>query len=74
MPWKLYGLVRGLNAPPRKPTAPASFIMWAISMICSRLSTEQGPAITGICVPPIVTPLPSSITLLPGRPSRLARL
>ena len=74
MPWKLYGFVRGLNAPPRRPTAPASFIRCAISMICSRPSTEHGPAMTGICLPPMVAPFPSGTTVLPGRPSRLARL
>ena len=28
-PWKLYGLVRGLNAPPRKMLAPAACTRWA---------------------------------------------
>ena len=54
-PWKLYGLVRGLNAPPRRPVAPASLTMWATSRICSRLSTEHGPAMTPIWPPPTVS-------------------
>ena len=28
-PWKLYGLVRGLNAPPRRMLAPAACTRWA---------------------------------------------
>ena len=34
MPWKLYGEVRGLNAPPRRSCAPASFISRAMPIIC----------------------------------------
>ena len=35
-----------VNAPPRKAVAPASLTAIAASIICSRLSTEHGPAIT----------------------------
>ena len=45
-PWNAYGLVRGLNAPPRRKFAPASLTSAAIPQICSSLSTEQGPAIS----------------------------
>ena len=43
-PWKEYGLVRGLNAPPRSTVAPAARTASAVSSSWSRLSTEQGPA------------------------------
>ena len=43
-PWKAYGLVRGLNAPPRRIVAPAAATASAVSNSCSRLSTEHGPA------------------------------
>ena len=54
-PWKAYGLVLGLYAPPRSITAPDSRTLAAVSVICSRLSTAQGPAITVIRAPPIFT-------------------
>ena len=44
-PWKAYGEVRGLNAPPRRIVAPAAATASAVSNSCSRLSTEHGPAI-----------------------------
>jgi hypothetical protein len=44
-PWNAYGLVRGLNAPPRRIVAPAAATASAVSSSCSRLSTEHGPAI-----------------------------
>ena len=44
-PWKAYGEVRGLNAPPRRIVAPAAATASAVSNSWSRLSTEQGPAI-----------------------------
>ena len=44
-PWKAYGLVRGLNAPPRRIVAPAAATASAVSNSWSRLSTEHGPAI-----------------------------
>ena len=45
-PWNAYGLVRGLNAPPRRTVAPAALTASAVSNSWSRLSTEHGPAIT----------------------------
>ena len=42
MPWKEYGELRGLNAPPRRNEAPADFTCSATVKICSRDSTEQG--------------------------------
>ena len=55
-PWKLYGLVRGLNAPPRRPVAPSALSWRARPTICSSLSTEHGPAITATRVPPTSSP------------------
>ena len=52
LPWKAYGLVRGLNAPPRIRRQPASCTYLADKSICSCVSTEHGPAITWICLPP----------------------
>ena len=43
-PWKEYGELRGLNAPPRSAVAPASRTACAAATICSSDSTEQGPA------------------------------
>src|SRR5918993_658386 len=54
IPWNAYGEVRGLNAPPRRPIAPASFTACAISSNLPRSSTLHGPAITPTFVPPIV--------------------
>ena len=42
----MYGLVRGLNAPPRRIVAPAAATASAVSSSWSRLSTEHGPAMT----------------------------
>ena len=44
-PWKSYGDVRGLNAPPRSIVAPEALTLFATEIICSSLSTEHGPAI-----------------------------
>ena len=46
MPWKEYGEVRGLKAPPRRIVAPAALQAFAVSNTCSGVSMEQGPAIT----------------------------
>ena len=54
-PWKSYGEVRGLNAPPLSRLAPAAFTALATSTICSSDSTEQGPAIMAKLPPPIFT-------------------
>ena len=64
-PWKLYGEVLGLNAPPLKNPAPCFFTSFATNMICSSLSTEQGPAIMAIFFPPIFLPH-TSITVFSG--------
>ena len=45
-PWKEYGDERGLNAPPRSIVAPAAATTRAVSSVCSRVSTEHGPAIS----------------------------
>ena len=42
-PWKVYGEVRGLNAPPRSIVAPAAATARAVSSVCSRYSTVHGP-------------------------------
>ena len=46
-PWKLYGEVRGLYAPPRSIEAPASATQRATSSVWSRLSTVHGPGDQG---------------------------
>src|SRR6266436_4495684 len=61
-PWKSYGLVRGLNAPPRKREAPLAATPRAAVRICCSFSTAQGPAITTSSGPPIGTP-PTSTTV-----------
>jgi hypothetical protein len=55
-PWNAYGELRGLKAPPRSAAAPADCTARAAARICSSLSTEQGPATSGISVPPNRTP------------------
>ena len=45
-PWKEYGEVLGLKAPPLKSPAPEFFTSFATSVICSFVSMEHGPAIT----------------------------
>ena len=73
MPWKAYGLVRGLKAPPRSRLAPAACTAPAMVSIRSALSTAQGPAIIARWPPPIFTPA-TSTTLGSGCASRLASL
>ena len=73
MPWKLYGLVRGLNAPPRSAVAPADFTARAVATICSSLSTLHGPAITPTCLPPTWSE-PARMTEVASCASRLAIL
>ena len=72
-PWKEYGLVRGLYAPPRRNCAPAFFTISAASKSCSRDSTAHGPDITTGVPSPIFTPA-TSTTLERGWNSRLASL
>ena len=55
-PWKAYGEVRGLNAPPRSIVAPAAFTDFAMLTICSSLSTLHGPAMTEKFPPPNLAP------------------
>src|SRR5918992_1381504 len=45
-PWKEYGDVRGLKAPPRTYSKPACLTALAEDSNCSWLSTVQGPATT----------------------------
>ncbi len=59
-PWKSYGLVRGLNAPPRNRLAPLCATPRAALRICCSLSTAHGPAITTTSRPPIGTPATST--------------
>ena len=59
-PLKAYGDVRGLYAPPRRNVAPTAAQTRAVSMVCSRVSTVQGPAISAKCSPPILRPAISS--------------
>ena len=61
MPWKEYGEVRGLKAPPRRMVAPASLTALAVANTCSGVSTEQGPAMIAKWPPPIFTPLTSTM-------------
>jgi hypothetical protein len=65
--------VRGLNAPPRSMVAPAFFTACAVLTICSRVSTEHGPAMTWIVFPPTVR-LPTCSWLSSGFTSRLTSL
>ncbi len=64
-PWKSYGEVLGLKAPPLSIFAPAAFTAFAMPTICSSVSTEHGPAIMQKFPPPILTPL-TSITVSSG--------
>lgn len=51
--WNEYGLVLGLEAPPRRPSAPAAFTARAVAEIWAAFSTAQGPAMTVKCPSPI---------------------
>ena len=62
-----------MKAPPRSREAPEAFTDWATSMICSRLSTEQGPAMT-VNPPPPMTASPMRTALSSGWNFRLAFL
>ena len=72
-PWKLYGLVRGLNAPPRRIVAPAAVTASAVSNSWSRLSTEHGPAII-VSEPSPITASSTRMTVSSGWNSRLVSL
>ena len=54
-PWKLYGEVRGLYAPPRNRRTPVVFNRSATVKHCTSLSTAQGPATNAKCGPPTRT-------------------
>lgn len=56
-PWKSKGLVLGLKAPPLRMSMPLTFKAFASSIICSRDSMEQGPAIIIGLSPPTFTSL-----------------
>ena len=79
-PWKEYGDVRGLNAPPRSIRAPDSFRYAPSDSSISRDSTAHGPAITTTPLPPISSPRSPprtggiAMTVRSPRNSRLARL
>ena len=72
-PWKAYGEVRGLKAPPRRIFAPPALAIRAHSLIWSNPSIEQGPAIVTKLPSPIFTPS-TSTTVLPGWNSREVNL
>ena len=52
-PWKLYGDVLGLNAPPLSPFPPLATTPSAVSSVCSLYSALSGPAIKANSLPPI---------------------
>ena len=68
-PWNAYGEVRGLNAPPRRTVAPEAATDSAVSISCSRLSTEHGPAMT-VRPPSPMTASRTRITVSSGWNSR----
>ena len=72
-PWKLYGELRGLNAPPRRIFAPARLTAAAVASTCASVSAEQGPAITMTSSPPMRTS-PTSTTVFSLLNVRLASL
>src|SRR5919106_2548436 len=72
-PWKLYGELRGLNAPPRKIFAPARRTAAAVARTCFSFSAEHGPAITMTSSPPMRTS-PTDTTVPSGLKVRLASL
>ena len=72
-PWKLYGELRGLNAPPRRILAPARLTAAAVVSTCSSDSAEHGPAMTITSSPPIRTS-PTTTTVFSGLKVRLASL
>src|SRR5579875_2611423 len=62
-PWKEYGEVLGLNAPPRNMADPFLAPPLATSLNCSSLSTAHGPAAITTSLEPMGTP-PTSTTVL----------
>ena len=61
-PWKAYGEVRGLKAPPRSSVAPAALAISAASRVCWAVSTAHGPAMKVKVSGPIATWLPTGPT------------
>ena len=72
-PWKLYGELRGLKAPPRRTFAPARLTAEAAASTCSSVSAEHGPAITMTSSPP-TRRSPTAMTLFSDLNVRLASL
>lgn len=58
--------MRGLNTPPRNPTAPRAATADAVASICSVVSTAHGPAITATEPSPIVV-VPRRTSVPAGR-------
>ena len=63
-----------MKAPPRRSLAPEALTAWATWRICSRLSTEQGPAINWKLPPPIRMSSRMVTTVSSGWNFRLALL
>ncbi len=73
-PRKLYGDERGLNAPPRRIVAPAARTARAVARVCSRDSTEHGPAMIASGAPAPTGTGPMFTTVSSGITSRDASL
>ena len=75
-PWKAYGEVRGLNAPPRSSVAPAACAICAASRVWLGVSTAQGPAMKVNVSGPIGTwrPVPTQTVDRSGWCCRLTSL
>jgi hypothetical protein len=74
MPWKLYGELRGLNAPPRRNFAPAAAdLLRAQQNLLARLDRAR-PGHDDHLLPPTTTPLGNVIVVPSGRKPRPASL
>ena len=73
-PWKAYGEVRGLKAPPRSRVAPAARAMCAASSVCAAVSTAHGPAMNVNVSGPIGTWWPGGPTQTVERSGWCCRL
>ena len=75
MPWKLYGELRGLYAPPRRNFAPAAAdLLRARQNLLAATPPSTGPAITTTSSPPTTTPFANVIVVPSGRKLRPASL